>query len=314
MNVPVKIESRGQEPLSKRLGFVIDLRIPGYIRNVAPGEVGQLAFDETSSEKWYQEFLDRIHHSIGKRNLPVYRMADGEFIFCFGWRPELPKEKSGLTGKIIWKIKGRLNQALKSLVSGKKTVWGENYSGMNQNELMAHYIRCMKSVSIDGMLALHFARSSGRFSEEYFEPMCQWFDDNQINVDENNYISFYFVYALLCGPDFSPLIRDKSLLIVTSADDLKKEKITRYLRSLGAKEIQYLKISPDRAMLDRINLMDLKGTVDIAFVAGGIGSVNILDQLKPLNTVCIDIGICLEIFADPSRRSRVFTVPDDVIG
>lgn len=309
-------QKQKENKLTGQLGHVhvIDLRIPGFIGNVEPGEVGQLAFHETSSGKWYQEFLDRIHHSIGKGYLPVYRMADGEFIFCVGWRPELPKEAGGLAEKLFWKIKGRLSQALKSPASGKKTVWGENYSGMNRNELMVQYTQCLKTVSENGMLALHFTRSSGRFSEQYFEPMCQWFEDNQINVDESNYTSFYFVYALLCGPDCSALIRDKSLLIVTSADDLKKEKISRYLQLLGAKEIQYLKISPDKALLDRINLDELAGPVDIALVAGGIGSVNILDQLKPLNTVCIDIGICLEIFADPSKRGRVFTVPDEIIG
>lgn len=307
-------KKKSENKLADQLDNVVDLRMPGFTRNVALGAVRQMVFHETSSENWYQEFLDRINQSVGKGYLPVYRMADGEFIFCVGWRPEFPKEASGFTEKVFWNIKGKLKQALKSLVSGKKTVWGENYSGMNQNDLMIHYIRCLKAVSANGMLALHYTRSPGRFSEQYFEPMCQWFEDNQISVDEKNYTSFYFVYALLCGPDCSFLIRDKSLLIVTSADDQKKKKITRYLQSLGAKDIQYLKISPDKALLDRINLDELTGPVDIAFVAGGIGSVNILNQLRPLNTVCMDIGICLEIFADPSTRGRMFTVPDQFIG
>lgn len=313
MNVFGKNYWLGQKPLTRRFGSVIDLRIPGFTRNVAPGEVRQLAFHETPSEKWYQEFLDRIYQSIGKGYLPIYRMADGEFIFCVGWRPELPKEASGLTEKLFWKIRGKLKQSLKRFVSGKKTVWGENYSGMNQNELKAHYIRCLKTVSEHGLLALHFTRSAGRFSEEYFEPMCKWFEINQIEITPEKYTSFYFVYALLCGPDSKVLIRNRRLLLVTSSDEPKKTKVREYLMSLGAKTVQFLRISPNRALLDKINLDEIKEPVDLALVAGGIGSVNILDQLKPLNTVCIDIGICMEIFADPSKRGRIFTVPDQPV-
>ncbi|MBI3582495.1 MAG: hypothetical protein HY096_00915 [Nitrospinae bacterium] len=184
---------------------------------------------------------------------------------------------------------------------------------MNQNELKAHYIRCLKTVSEHGLLALHFTRSAGRFSEEYFEPMCKWFEINQIEITPENYTSFYFVYALLCGPDSKALIQNRCLLLVTSADEPKKTRIREYLISLGAKTVQFLKISPNRALLDKIDLDGVKETVDIALVAGGIDSVNILDQLKPLNTVRIDIGICMEIFADTSKRGRIFTVPDQPV-
>jgi hypothetical protein len=313
MSISVKVEYHDQEPLSKRLGSVIDLRVPGFLRNVAPGDVCQLAFHETTTENWYEEFLGRIRHSIGKCYLPVYRMADGEFIFCVGWRPELPRGTSGVAERLRSKIKEKVKQSFNRFVSGQKTVWGESYSGNNHDQLMAHYIRCLKMVSTHGMLALHFTRSARRFSEEYFEPMCHWFEKNKIEITPENYTSFYFIYALLCGPESKGLFKDRGVLLVTSADDSKRKRIREYLMSLGPKTVQFLTISPDRALLDKIDLNEIKGTVDLALVAGGIGSVNILDQLKPLNTVCIDIGICMEIFADSSKRGRIFTVPDQSV-
>jgi hypothetical protein len=305
--------SKTKNNLIDSLNKVINLQLPGFTKNVPSGEVGQIVFEEGTSGKWYGEFINRIQTSIGKEYLPIYRMADGEFIFCVEWRPELPRGISGFAEKISWKIKGKVKQSFKRFVPGRKTVWGENYSRMNHDELMVHYVRCLKTVSEHGILALHFTRSAGKFSEEYFEPMCNWFETNNIEITPDNYTSFYFVYALLCGPDSKVLIRNRRLLLVTSADDSKRTRIREYLMSLGAKTVQFLRISINRALLDKINLDGIKEPVDLAFVAGGIGSVNILDQIKPLNTVCIDIGICMEIFADPSKRGRIFTQPDQPI-
>lgn len=271
-----------------------------------------MAFSEITSEEWYREFLDRIEQSIGKRYFPIYRMADGEFIFCVGWRPEIPNKEFGLIKRMIRKSGVPLKRMVRALVSGKKTVWGENYSGLSYKKRMIHYIRCLRIVSENGLLALHFTRSSGRFSEQYFYPMTRWFEINKIKLTPVNYTSFYFVYALLCGTDCKNLVRERRLLLITSADDSKKVRIREYFASLGAKTVQFMRISSDRALFDRIDLNKIQGTVDLALVAAGIGSVNILEQLKPLNTVCIDIGICMEIFADSSKRGRNFTLPDQI--
>jgi hypothetical protein len=304
---------KSEKKLIERLNKTIDLQVPGFTKKVPEGEVGQIVFDVISSEKWYGNFLNRIKDSIGKRYLPVYRMADGEFIFCVGWKPDLPNVQSRVIERLWFKTKGVIKSGVRSVYSRSSTCWGEDYSGISNEDLMRHYVRCLKVVASHGILAIHFTRSNGRFSEQYFEPMCEWFEKNKIEITPDNYISFYFVYALLCGPDSKVLIRNRRLLLVTSADDSKRTRIGEYLMSLGAKTVQFLRISPNRALLDKINLDEIKETVDLVLVAGGIGSVNILDQLKPLNTVCIDIGICMEIFADPSKRGRIFTQPDQPI-
>lgn len=305
--------SKSGKKLIERLNKTIDLQVPGFTRNVPSGEVGQIVFDEIYSEKWYCEFINRIQSSIGKRYLPVYRMADGEFIFCVGWKPDLPNVQSRVIERLWLKTKGVIKSAVRSVYSSNSTCWGEDYSGISREDIMEHYVRCLKVVASHGILAIHFTRSPGRFSEQYFEPMCEWLQGNSIVLEPGNYTSFYFVYALLCGPDSKRVIQGKRVLAVTSADQMKRGKIVNSLMSLGASDVQFLGISPDRAMLDRLNLEKVSRPIDIVFVAGGIGSVNILEQLKSLNTVCIDIGICMEIFADPSKRGRIFTQPDQPI-
>ena len=294
--------------LQESLSRVIDLQLPGFHDHVRTGDVGQRSFREMPSETWYRNFIRQVTAAMGKHHFPVYRMADGEFIFAVGWIPEVESGRYGASTR-LWKSAKKFIQSLgKNGDCGNPTVWGETYP--DRQNLLPHFVRCVRSVSEQGLLALHFTRSPGHFSEEYFGPMCDWFEKNEIALTVDNYTSFYFVYALLCGPECSELLKERSLLLVTSADESKQERISRYLLRKGARRIQFLGISPDRSLLDRIDLGIVEDPVDLALVAGGIGSVNILDQLKPLKTACLDIGICMEIFADPGKRGRTFTVPD----
>ncbi|MBI3582496.1 MAG: hypothetical protein HY096_00920 [Nitrospinae bacterium] len=48
---------KSEKKLIERLNKINDLQVPGFSENVLQGEVGQIAFHETSSEKWYQKFL-----------------------------------------------------------------------------------------------------------------------------------------------------------------------------------------------------------------------------------------------------------------
>ncbi len=297
--------------LLHRMQAVIDLQLSGFKHHVPPGSVGQLAFEPCLAEDWYSEFRNRIVAAMGKNYLPVYRMADGEFIFCVGRKPRLVPDDATWAESLRMRVSCVIAPVVHWLRPSEHTCWGERYSGTEHDDLMHHYVTCLRRVSEQGMLALHFVRSPSRFSEEYINPMCEWFQDHGVRIRTENYISFYFVYALLCGHDSRILFGGKSLLVVTAADSAKQVRITNALMKLGAREVQFLSISPNRSLLDKIDLAQVNDPVDIALVAAGIGSVNILDQLAPLKTVCIDAGICLECFADPSRREdRIFLKSD----
>ncbi|MBT9168243.1 MAG: Chondroitin synthase [Syntrophomonadaceae bacterium] len=301
-----------QAGLINQFRAVVDLQLPAFKRQVPPGSVGQLAFEPCTAETWYLEFRNRIVSAMGNSYLPVYRMADGEFIFCVGRKYETaPLDEPA--GRRMWtRAKELIASTVNRFRSAEKTCWGEQYVGVDKGALMRHYVGCLQRVSQCGMLAVHFVRSPKRFAEQYIQPMCEWFAENRILLDRKNYTSFYFVYALLCGPDSRMIFEGRRVLVVTSADAVKRTRIIESLTKLGAEHVQFLSISPNRSLIDKIDIAQVNGHVDIALIAGGIGSVNILDQLAPLNTVCIDAGICVECFADPSRRKeRIFLQSDD---
>ena len=61
-----------------------------------------------------------------------------------------------------------------------------------------------------------------------------------------------------------------------------------------------------------MNLSSIQSPVDIELVGAGVGSVNILGQLAPLNTACLDVGFALSTMGNPELRwNRPFCVPDD---
>jgi hypothetical protein len=296
--------------LEGRLKYLMDLRIPGYLNSVPRESVRQLDFIQRDSIAWYGKFLAELDAAIGKRFLPIYRMADGEFIFSVGryadhltWRASPKEWISYLVNTVSYGWQRRQQTRL-------ATCWGEFYAEQELAQLKEHYAECLRKVARHGYLALHFTRTTTKFSEQYFRPMCRWFDEAEIAVTKENYLPFYFVYALLCGPDVKRLIANRTILVVTSADDEKKARIARSLVQLGARTVCFKLISPNKAMLNKIDLSKIPEKIDVALVGAGIGSVSILAQLEVLQTVCLDSGVFIEILANPSKRGRIFTVPD----
>lgn len=301
------------QKLKDQLIYVTDLRVPGYLKAVPENKISQLDFIERSSLVWYQEYLSEIMSSMGKRFLPIYRMADGEFIFCVGPYPDHLDADSSLRGRIRHVINTVRYWIKRNAGSSMETCWGESYSGKDLKKLRQHFIKSIKEVAQSGKLAIHFTRSPEQFSEQYFRPVCDWLKNEKIPLSIGNYLPFYFVYALLCGPDGKRLMQGKNVLIVTSADEEKKSRICSGLIAMGVGNVQFLTISSNNALIDLVDLSGLDRKIDLALIGAGIGSVNILAQLKPLNTVCIDAGVCIEIFADAKNRQRIFTIPDEMV-
>lgn len=311
--------------LEGRLKYVTDLRIPGYFSSVPPGSAGQLDFVQRNSRDWYRDFLAEIKSAIGNRFLPIYRMADGEFIFCVGRKAEYPPDNASIFTRFRFFVKmvfpsllqfvrrqKPISQLERYEIAQRKRVETEVAIGKSEGG-MKIYVDSLRTIAQHGMLALHFTKSPGRFSEQYIKPMCQWFESTDIPLNIKNYTAFYFIYALLCGPDAKEFFDNRRVLVVTFADVEKRMRIEKSLIAFGVHSVQFLQISQSQSLLDRLDLSRIEGDIDIAIVAAGIGSVNVLAQLEPLNTLCIDAGFCVEIFADDSKRGRIFTVPDGAV-
>src|SRR5207245_1658189 len=133
-----------------------------------------------------------------------------------------------------------------------------------------------------------------------------------VPIDAGNYHHMYSVYVLFHGPDRERLLRGRHILVVTSLTPTKRASIERGLREAGAARIQFLGISSDKALLDRLDLTQVHHPVDLVLVGAGVGSANCLDQLRPLGSVAIDAGFCLSTLGDRDARfQRPYCVPDE---
>lgn len=300
--------------LYKRLSSLTDLRIPGFEKSVPPGKVYQLAFDERPSQEWFAEFVEKACSAIGKYNLPIFRVSDGEFYFSVGYRIPYPLPGQNPILHYIRQAASYIKWSRRTKFwSGTPGYGYEFYSGEEWRNLQKHYINCLHQiVAENGLLAMALIKVVDRFGEPYHKDICAWFDSNNINVNRNNYYPFYFVYGLLVGSARKRVLENKNILVVTSLNPKKQEAIRKGLADAGAASIQFIPISRDRALTDKIDLSELIQPVDVALIGAGVGAANILVQLKDLNTLCIDAGYCLDLIAEPERAgSRDFTVTDD---
>lgn len=313
------------KPLYERLKYEVPLRLKGFEKLIHgetkiynPSDIEQLMFNSLSSQENYDKFKKRVFSSLGKTYLPIYRIADGEFIFCLG--KNLRRKKFYLLRNIKrlfipTRYKGRklplnFKEKFNNLLDSNYCInlYGEGYTSSEKRKVKKKYIDNLREIATKGYLGIHFIKVKGELAyAEYVRPMCAWFDQNKIYLNDQNYISFYFVYALLNGDDRKHLYNGKRVLIVTHADEIKKAKIRNKLEEEGVRELQFYQISYNKSLFDKIDLNKIKKPVDLILVGAGIGSSNILVQLEPLQTVCIDAGINIECLANPLlKKSRIF--------
>ncbi|MDD4428535.1 MAG: hypothetical protein PHG64_09120 [Paludibacter sp.] len=303
-----------QSNYSNILGAEADLIIPGYEKSYPPGTFRNLVFLDRDSKDLFFQFQNKIQKAIGKQFLPVYRMSDGEFRFCIGRLFRVQRKGEGYvpykSKKIFFSIQQLLNKKNRFKVGGTGYKSG-TYESKEMTELNSQYINQLKEIAGKGFIAVHLSSRSNPFVQQYFKPIVKWFGDNTIPFNQENYIPFYFVYALLSGPLRFEIYQKRSILIVTHASIERQKAIKNSLEKEGVAKVQFLQLSEDRSMYDTIHLDSLKYPVDLALVGGGIGASNILCQLEPLSVPAIDAGFIIECLANPDRvKERTFCWPD----
>jgi hypothetical protein len=298
----------------QKLSHVVDLRIPNFLETVPEGTVGQFSFSKRSTTEWYEEFKDKCISSIGQKYLPVFRISDGEFYFATGFRIPYPGTRNPFWHyfrSVLGSLRlGRFPWAFRS--GAPKYGW-EEYYGLEWLDLRKKFIQYLDYISKYGLVAVNFTVTDPPFAEQYVSPFCSWLDKNHIDFNNNNYYPFYFVYALLNGPDSSKIIGGKRILVITSYDEDKKKLIEEGLLRLHANDVQFLSISRNKSMMDKISTENISSPVDVILIGAGVGASSILYQLRNIETLCIDAGFCLECIADPlKKKNRVFCVPDGI--
>lgn len=283
----------------------IDFRLPGY----ATGVGRTLALRERDCAEWLDELEARVQTAItGRRFLPVCRMSDGEFKFVVGEQPESVRlPLSERLRRRLWRLAFQVMQRGGFGARTRPGVPSGRYSRAEWQRAQSEYPGLVRQIAGQGILALHLSYGAVPFQEHYFAAFGEWLRAHDIRLTDENYYPFYFVYALLSGPSARRIIRGRRILLVNAADAAKRQRIETTLRGLGASEIHWKEISAARSLFDTIDVSDLHGRVDLAFVGAGVGKPNILLQLAPLSVPAIDAGYMFEVWADPSlAASRAF--------
>jgi len=301
------------QTLREQLKPLINLRYPHFEKHNEVFDTNDsYGFEEISCPDWYQEMVAKILEAMATQEFfPLYRMADGEYTFALGRRPQ-----DSLT---FWQLSPRqMASRIKQVITGKaghhrsgSAEYGwETYDKEEKKALRENFINSLQFVAQRGLLCM--ALDNGNTFGPFMPGIVDWLYEHDIPLNRNNFYHVYHVYALLHGPDRFKILSERNILVVTSLTAEKKQGIEKGLHQVGAASVQFMDISANKAMFDQIDLSKIQIPVDIVLVGAGVGSANILLQLAPLNTACLDVGFALTTMGNPGLRwNRPFCVPDD---
>lgn len=253
--------------------------------------------------------LDNFYRRILKiiksnEYFPIIRLADGEFQFLLGTN-ELNFRKPII--KLAYHL---LKQYYQTLFNKKFEAKSRTYTSgrYNINEIKSDIIHkysiALKEISKNGILAIYTIIKPGFYSEQYLPKLELFFKKNNIYISDVNYIPFYFVYILLTNKKFIRFYQNKNIHLITSFNNDRKTKIENTLRSYKVNEITWTKISKDNSLNDKIDIKKIATNVDIIFIGGGLGKVNIFNQMKNFPSLIIDAGYIFETWENPKLASE----------
>ena len=238
---------------SKILKYLISLDIPHFSKENVNTCV--LSVKNISSTAWYTEFVNIIKKNIGKKYFPIIRLSDGEYIFLVGLKKPLYYGNffNYIRDYVIFLYEKFYKYRTKFKARTLPNVSSGTYTKNENNLLKKFFLKEIKKISNEGILALHLTYAEKSFQERYHFPIYKIFKENNIEINQFNYYPFYFVYALLMGKDNNKLFRKRRILIIHSATGDKKERINNYFISIGVEKIEWIKISSSRSFYDKID-------------------------------------------------------------
>ena len=294
--------------------------LPASVPFRVPGFEGQsratdfvLAPEEIDCRVWFTRFVDRVSRAVGTAWLPVCRMSDGEFNLLFGHQP--PSLRYPPARRMRMRVRQAVGIVRRRLTGLRAhTAKGVSSGAMSYAEirgLAPVMAREYAAVARAGILGLHLSYGKTPFQEQYFPAIARWLAEQSVSLTPDNYVPFYFVYALVRGPAFAELVSGRRVLVVHSADGGKRDAIAAAIRAAGAREVEWLPISAMRAFAERLDLSRLAGRPDLCLLGAGIGKARLFSQLEPLGVPCIDAGFSFEAWADPEQQwDRPYMTPD----
>jgi hypothetical protein len=300
-------------PSYRILPAAVPFRVPGFLGQARDTDY-VLAPEPVDCREWFEAFAARVIAAVEtRRYLPVCRLSDGEFLLLFGPQPPSPRYP---LGRRLYEQARYLRAAWRYHRHGLQAFTAK---GVSSGDLSAADIRAVRpavaagfaAVARRGILGLHLSYGDLPHAEQFFPSLAAWLAREGIAVTVDNYVPFYFVYALLRGPRFAEVVGGRRLLVVHSAVDEKREAITAALLAAGAAGVEWLPISASRAFDETLDLAQVHAQPDLVLLGAGVGKGLLFGQLEPLGVPCLDAGFAFEVWADPDKQwDRPYMTPD----
>lgn len=271
------------------------------------GHLRAWSFEDVNGQEWFSTFREIALQSIGVRHLPIYRMADGEFRFLLG-------RKYNFSARPLFRhLLGVTSEKLRIRDPDNfRNGWNEGYPPEDMPGLRRKLIEDIRYTLDKGLLAPYLNDNGLNAFVEHNRALLQLFERHALPFRQENYVPFHFAAALLINSGWQDFLQGRSILVVTSFDDRKAERIRANLQRLGARRVSFLQISSTTSMTDEVDLSAVSGRIDLCLLAAGIGAANILRQLEPIGTLAVDIGSTMHCLVDPAAKPHagVLALPE----
>lgn len=281
-------------------------------------DIKYLSFRNEECQLSFDNFANTLISSIGKKYLPIVRLSDGEYLFLLGEKP--PSRRNQLYIIFFLKyIKFLFRKILKNnfVANTLPGVSSGSYSKSELNASHKNIVSILRDISNSGYLALHLTYAEKPFQEKFHKDLFELFKLSDIDLNSNNYVPFYFIYALFTFPKYrQSLFWGKDILLINSFDDSKKSRIEKTLFSFGCNTLQWINLSNSRSLYDILPNLNYINNLDLILIGAGVGKFNIFNQLNKLNLLIpvVDVGVLFELWADGNLScTRPFIYNENII-
>lgn len=252
------------------------------------GELMVYSFESIGVDEWFEHFRQRLLDAIGKNYLPVYRMADGEYQFLLGIKFNFHPQR------LFRYLLSFLYRKTLEIITGQRitTSWGETYKGRELVELRGKYITDLNDLLEKGILCASLYDNPKNAYVHYNRYIIKFFDKNVVELNKNNLFPFHFPFFVLSNDGWQDFIISRKILVVTGDLTNRKNILEKNLIGLGAAKVGFYEISARSSLKDIVDKDEVQDRheFEIAFIGAGIGSLNIISQMKWFHGPVIDVG------------------------
>jgi hypothetical protein len=205
-----------------------DFIIPGFEKTFPAGILKCLSFDKRTTEQRFNDFADQVIGLIRKSFLPIFRMSNGEYQFCVGYRypqKHIDEPAWRFIMRTAWRIILRIKAKTftNRLIGGGTGYVSTNYAKSELKSSRKVYAEQLRIISNQGIMALHFtdrikSPHKKQLQQQYVIPIIKWLNENNVTINEKSYFPFYFVYALFCGAYRRQLYEGRRISVITLYD------------------------------------------------------------------------------------------------